>query len=271
MATPNNLEFKVPDLDNEHPDARLAVPSIELWKPSGIAACAERAASTARQVLGVDSQWAENLFTGQLEAMDLTVFSETSEPTVPIVHVPVGLKDALGNRWIPSHVIKGRDKLMLQAGIDRQCMSIARDVFDNRPSSWWNKSRLVGDSELIEAPLVLVLAETALRGTDKTWTEQQDELQQRVFANRSTDNGNTLEGLTPLDWVMMDADAVINDSPRPAGTNRFVQHQPDSNTVESDSGPSARASGGGQLIGSLGLAVPGNGFRVVTGQRQQPQ
>lgn len=266
MATSEQTaDFSIPNIE-ERDDLVLADDKGTLWTPGSISTAAERGALVASHVLGVDKQRAENHFTGQLEAMDLSVVPEDS---VPVVSVSVGAEDSNGRVWTPTHIVVGHDRLKPKDGSKPTETYIWEEMFAKRPASWWNKTRSVGESRLVEAPLQLVLADIALRGTKKRWTEQQTELQKLVDDHKS--EVTTLEGMTPLDWIMMDADAIVGGTERPdkQTVTRFVQHEQDRSDAGGSYGPRARVDGGrADLRGSRDGASPLVGFRTVMGQRQ---
>jgi len=246
----------------ERDDLVLAPPKQEVWTPGSTSSAAERAAKVVYRVLGIEEKWAQDQFTGQLEAMELT---EVAEGLIPIVSVTVGAEDNNGRVLTPSHVIKGHDKLTTII----PPTSVWPEMYANRPPEWWNKRRSTGDSELIKAPLQLVLADAALRGTKKEWDKQQVELNKLI--NDHSSDITSLEGMTPLDWEMMDADAIINDTERPdrQAATRFVQHEQDRSDAYGAYGPGALVRGGQALLGGwYGFALPGSGFRAVMGQKQ---
>lgn len=258
-------DFKIPEVE-ERDELVLAPTVTELWTPGSITAAAERGAKVAQLVLGIDKKWAVNEFTGQLEAMNLT---EVPEAVVPVVSVMLGTRDKDGTMWTPSHVVTGHDQLTMKDGQDIPETSVWGEMFANRPAAWWNKTRPEGESQLVKGPLRLLLADTALRGTTEDWASQQTKLQKLVDGHRS--ETTTLEGMTPLDWTMMDADAIIGDIQRPDTQTftRFVQHEQDRSGAHGACGPSANVDGGqAYLGGSRGNPCGDVGFRAVMGQKQ---
>lgn len=245
----------------------------QIWTPGSTAYAAERAAQVAGLVLGVDQKEAQDAFTGQLEAMDL---SQIPEGVAPIVSVNVGASGANGQPITPSHVVKGHDALTTKDGSSIPETYVWEKMYVDRPAVWWNKTRPDGTSELVQAPLQLVLADTALRGTSKKWDKQQDELT-KLIENHSSDT-TTMEGMKPLDWMMMDADAIVNGTDRPdvQTATRFVQHDRDRSDDVDSFGPHACVAGGRAYLhwsdgeaDSISRFRAVSGFRAVMGQKQK--
>ncbi|MGC1176627.1 MAG: hypothetical protein WA843_01030 [Candidatus Saccharimonadales bacterium] len=263
MTTTERADFQIPAIE-ERDDLVLARDKQDTWTPGSIGAAANRAAKVAHKVLGVEAQWAEDLFTGQLEAMDL---KEVSKRLVPIVDVPIGAEDKDGRIWTPSHVINGHDTLTTENGVTVPKTSIWPEMYANRSAVWWNRTRPEGESQLAEAPLRVVLADIALRGTKKNWEDEQAELLSLI--NGHCSDTTTLEGMTPLGWEMMDADAIVGNTDRPNGVTRFVQQERDRSVADGLFGPGADVGGSrAYLHGWFGHAYPGDGFRAVMGQKQ---
>lgn len=265
MTAAEQASFQVPVIE-ERNDLVLADIEQEIWTPGSVNEAAARAAKVAHLVLGVEEKGAEDTFTGQLEAMGLT---ETPEGLVPVVSVAVGAKDNEGRVWTPSHVVKGHDKLTTKNGQAIPETSIWQKMYTRRDAAWWNKTRPEGESQLVKTPLRIVLADVALRGTDKKWDKQQAELQKLIDGHSS--ETTTLEGMAILDWEMMDADAIIGDIERPdkQTVTRFVQHERDRSGVGDADGPGAFVFGGrARLFGWGGGARLVRGFRAVMGQKR---
>lgn len=226
MATAEQTGLQVPAIE-ERQDLLLSDASPAVHRAGSIAAAAARAAEVAHITLGVDKQAAKDIFTGQLETMGEV---EGADDLVPVVHVTVGAEDNDGHVWTPSHVVKGHDALTTKGGQTVPETYIWTDMYANRPAAWWNKTRPdgTGESELVEAPLQIVLADAALRGTSKKWDKQQAELTKIIKKGSNSDNV-TVEGMPILSWQMMDADAIIGDTDRPdtETATRFVQHEMD--------------------------------------------
>lgn len=268
MATVEQMGFQVPSIQ-ERDDLILAGVEPAVRTAGSIGSAAARAAEVAATVLGVDKQQAEDTFTGQLEAMGMT---EVAEDLVPVVHVTVGAEDDKGGVWTPSHVIRGHDKLTTTGGeAVPETYVCPQKMYVQRPADWWNKTRPngVGESELVEAPLQIVLADLALRGTNKNWDKQQAELAKLI--QKGYTSTVTVEGMPILAWPMMDADAIIGGIQRPdtKTVNRFVQHEMDRTDANDSCGPGAGVDGRqAYLTGSGGIAYSAFGFRAVMGQSQ---
>ncbi len=252
----------------EREDLKLASSNTTRTLDS-ISAAAERAAKVANLVLGVDEKSATDTFTGQLESMRL---EHIPEGLVPIASVMIGAEDGKGTIWTPSHVVTGHDQLTTKNGRKVPETSVWKNMFANRPPEWWNKRRPegLGLSQLAEAPLFIVLADMALRGTNKNWAEQRSELQQLVGGHRSPNT--TLEATTPLEWQMMDADAIVGGTDRPdeKTVTRFVQHDQDRSDADAACGPYADVRGGRAYLSGASHVYrdPNVGFRSVMGQKQ---
>ncbi len=267
MTTAEQAAFQVPVIQ-ERDDLALAGINSSAHRAGSIAAAAARAAEVASTVLGVDKQAAEDTFTGQLEAMG--IIAAMSADLVPVVHVSVGAEDEDGHVWTPSHVVKGHDALTMGGETIPETF-IWSDMYANRPAAWWNKTRPEGqgESELAEAPLQILLADVALRGTNKKWDKQQTELAKLIKGHKS--ETTTLEGMPVLAWEMMDADAIIGGTERPDTdtVNRFVQHEMDRSGGGWSYGPFACVYGReADLGGSYGAAYSVYGFRAAMGQKQ---
>lgn len=257
--------FQISTIEAERSDLVLASSKQDTCTPGSIGAAAHRAAQVASRVLGVESQWAEDEFTGQLEAMKL---KEIPEGRIPIVSVTAGAEDNNGTVLTPTHVAQGHDKLTTRNGQPIPETSIWSEMYAGRSAEWWNKTRPQGESRLVKAPLQLVLADAALRGTTKKWDKQQTELQKLVDVY--SQDTTALEGMVPLAWLMMDADAIISGTERPdeQTVTLFVQHERDRSGVDGAYGPDALVLGGqAGLRGWYGGGISDNGFRAVMGQR----
>ncbi len=269
MTTAEHVDFEVPSI-GQRDDLVLATTFGVAGRVGSIAAAAGRTAEVAHLVLGVDKQAAEDTFTGQLEAMGQT---EIPDNLVPVVHLTMGAEDANGRMWTPSHVIRGHDALQPKNGQTVPDTYVWPEMYTNRPADWWNKTRpeSAGQSELVEAPLQIVLADVALRGTNKKWNKQQAELA-KLIQKGSGSETVTVEGMPILAWAMMDADAIIHGTQRPDTEtfNRFVQHERDRRDADDWlCGPDARVVGDRAGLSRSGDGADSDiGFRSVMGQKR---
>lgn len=229
---------------------------------------AQLGAEIAATIPDVDKAWAHDLFAAQA-ALGRFCLKPGEALTVGVT---VGAKDNNKVEFTSGRVIAGHD--VLRAGRNTVPETdICADMYQDRTPSWWNKRcpEGAGNSALVRAPLQL-LAVSALRGLPGTWNEQQAKLRDLLW----TDGTNTVEGMAPLDYVLLDTSALISGGKRtrPDVTTftRFVQHEQDRTGIGGVCGPFANVDGAQLgLGGSDGGRDPVAGFRVVRGQSEHPQ
>jgi len=250
------------------------------WKPrqasSGdIERAARRAAETACAVLYLDERRVEDVFIGQLEAMSLSAIDV--EKRRPIPSINIGSKDMNGQLLTPQRIIEAHDYLHDSEGnqIWPAEMIYDEDFYPENNYAWWNKARVNGESQLIEEPLRIVWADIAVRGIDRSWRTQQEQLNK--FIRHTESLTVTIEAIRPLDWLMLDVDALCTDTERPDtySLTRFVQYE--LTGQHGDWGPCAETYElHGRELAELsvdlypGTRRPGVGFRTIAGLKQLP-
>lgn len=256
-VTSGQLDLGFPEIV-EDPALEL---SMTVYTPSEVEGWAERAAKTAHALFNWDEKQVIDTVGPNFEAM--VADAQSHNEVKPIIGLKIGVA-VMGRAITPTHLKIAHDSL------DVPVTSVWGKMYGGRSEAWWNQRLPEGErSGMVYAPRYGLLAIDGLHGVNAKWDKQQKHLSRITEGYKG--KPTVIEGMTPTDWLWLDADALVNDDKRPdtQAFTRFVQHERDITGLVGDSGPGAYVDvRRAHLGGSGGIAVPGSGFRLVMGQKQ---
>jgi len=165
----------------------------------------------------------------------------------------------------PGQLVAGYNKL---AGLNsRPTLDVWDEMYLHRDAAWWNRRTSSEVSRMTTKPLFGAVVLDDLLGTSKPWEVQKKELKARCDLNYTA--AFAVEGMTPLDYLMLDAANILSGAQRLKRFTRFVQHERDVEYDSHNCGPKAVSWRDGQtsLGGSSNGEDEGEGYRLVLGPK----